>query len=151
MRINLKVILLSGLALYAVMFVIGMVSGMVLHEGVLEPIYKAHQEFWRPELNAEPPDMAGLMPRWITVGLLMAFLWAAIYDNIRSAFDGSAVVKGMKFGVVLGLIYGSAAAGWSGIFNLPDALWFWWSLEGFFNYIVGGAVLGWVSAKFTSD
>ena len=69
--------------------------------------------------------MAALLPRWISVGLITAFLWAGIYDNIRSAFSGSEVMKGTKFGIVMGLIYASVGAGWSGVFNLPEAIFVW--------------------------
>ena len=151
MKLNPKVILIGGLVFYAVMFAVSMLLGGVIHEGVLDPLYKANQEFWRPELNEVPPDVGALMPRWITVGLLMAFLWTAIWDNIRSAFDGSNVIKGLKFGIVMALIYGSIGAAWSGVFNLPDAIWAWWAAEGFVNYAIGGAALGWVTGKLSSD
>ncbi len=151
MRLDFKVIFLGGLVFYVAMFILSMAAGSIIHEGILDPIYKAHQEFWRPELNQDPPDMASLMPRWIAVGLFTSFIFAGIYDNIRSAFDGSPVIKGIKFGVVVALIYGSTAAGWSGIFNLPDTLWMWWAIEGFIMYIAGGAALGWFVGKFASD
>ena len=151
MKFNAKVIFLGGLVYYIVMWVISMVSGMVIHEGILDPIYTAHQEFWRPELNQDPPDIASLMPRWITTGLIGAFIGAGIYDNIRSAFSGSGAVQGAKFGVVMALIYASTAAGWSGIFNLPEAVWFWWAVEGVVIYIIGATVLGWFVGKFASD
>ncbi len=151
MKFNVKVIFLGGLVFYVAMFIISMAAGPLIHEGVLEPLYKANPEYWRPELNEDPPNMAALMPRWITVGLLMSFLWAGIFDNIRSAFDGSAVIQGVKFGVVVALIYGSTAAAWSGIFNLPETIWVWWSVEGFVNYIAGGAAMGWFVGKFASD
>ena len=95
--------------------------------------------------------MAALMPRWIATGLIGAFFAAAIYDNINSAFDGNGIIKGLKFGVVLGILHGTAAAGWSGIFNLPETIWFWWILEGFFYFIVGGIALGWYVNKYASD
>ena len=28
--------------------------------------YKATAEYWRPELNEDPPDMTTLLPRWIS-------------------------------------------------------------------------------------
>ena len=95
--------------------------------------------------------MAALMPRWIATGLVMSFIFTGIYDNIRVAFDGSGVVKGLKFGFVLALIYGATAAGYSGVFNLPETLWAWWILEGFFVYCISGAALGWYVGKFASE
>jgi len=136
MKLNAKVIFLGGLVYYLAQFIVGMATGMLIHEGVLEEIYKTVPQFWRPELNADPPDMATLMPRWITTGLIMAFIGAGIYDNIKAAFEGSGMVKGFKFGIVSALMYGSAAAGWSGVFNLPETIWFWWIVEGFFYFAI---------------
>ena len=66
MRLNFKTILIGGIVFYAVSFVFGMISGQFIHEGVLDPLYRATSEFWRPELQQDPPDMAALMPRWRT-------------------------------------------------------------------------------------
>jgi len=149
MTISLKNIVVGGAIFYVVQFVLGMaVTGPLIHEGILEPVYAANAGFWRPELLQDPPDMAALMPRWIGVGLAMALLLTAIYDNIRSAFDGAGWVKGAKYGVVLSLISAAMMAGWSGVFNLPDTIWFWWAVEGFAYFIVGGAVLGWFLGKW---
>ena len=148
MNLNWKVIIIGGVLMYIAQFVVSFITGAFIHEGVLEPLYKATTEFWRPELNQEPPDMAALMPRWISAGLLIAFVFAAVYDNIRSAFDGSGLVKGLKFGLMMALIYGMLGLGFSGIFNLPDAIWGWWALEGFIFYPVGGLVLGWYTEKY---
>jgi hypothetical protein len=150
-RFNPKVILLGGLGFYLGQFALSLVTGPLLHEGVLKATYMAHSTFWRPELNQQPPDMAALMPRWITVGLIMAFVLAAIFDNIRPAFRGSGWLQGAKYGVVLFLIGACISAGWSGIFNLPDSLWVWWNLEALGYYVVGGTILGWVTAKFSSE
>lgn len=148
MKFNLKTILVGGVLFYIAQFVVSLVTGPLLHQGIMDPLYKATQEFWRPELAQDPPDMATLMPRWITVGLLMAFLFAGIFDNIRSAFNGSAVVQGVKFGVVMGLVFTAAMAGWSGVFNLPDQIWLWWAAESYAYFIVGGAALGWYVGKW---
>jgi hypothetical protein len=39
------------------------------------------------------------------------------------------------------------AAGYSGMFNLPDSIWAVWGLESFLYYLPGGAVLGWLGDK----
>ena len=88
------------------------------------------------------PDMAALMPRWIATGLLAAFIQAGIFDNIRSAFNGSGIVKGLKFGLMFAVIYASFGMAYSGVFNLPDAIWAWWALDGLIVYLAGGLVLG---------
>ena len=59
-----------------------MVSGPLLHEGILMVAYQANASFWRPEFNQQPPDMA------------------AIFANIRGTLDGAAWMKGLKFGVI---------------------------------------------------
>lgn len=151
MKLNWKIIIGGGFVMYVGEFLTSFITGPLIHEGVLEPIYNATTEFWRPELNQEPPDMAALMPRWIGVGLLTAFLHAGIYDNIRSAFDGSPTMQGLKYGLLLALIYTAAGLGWSGVFNLPDIVWVWWAAEGFVYFTIGGVVLGLFTGKFGSD
>lgn len=151
MKFNIKLILLGGLAYYIVQWVISMASGMFIHEGILDPIYMAVPEFWRPELNQDPPDMAALMPRWITTGVIGAFIGVFIWDNVRSALGGSGAAAGAKFGFLMALFYASINMGFSGIFNLPETIWMWWGIEGFLIFIPSGAVLGWVTTKLASD
>ena len=151
MKLDIKVIIGGGLAMYVVQFIVGGATGMLIHEGALDPLYKATTEFWRPELNQDPPDLAALMPRWISVGILISLVYAGIYDNIRSALDGSHIVKGLKYGLLMALFYTMFNLAFSGVFNLPDAIWFWWTLEGFIIYPIGGLALGWFVGKFGSD
>ena len=148
---NWKVIILAGLAYFVASFVVGMVAGPLIHEGVLVEAYRATASFWRPELNEVPPDIAALMPRWITVGLLMSFLYAGIYDHVKSSFSGSAAISGLKFGVVLFLINSAYAVSMSGIFNLPNEIWGWWIVEGLVYTLIGGAALGWTAQKVSSE
>lgn len=150
MRLDWKVIIGGGLLMYVVQFLAGILTGMFIHEGVLDPLYAATTEFWRPELNQDPPDLAAVMPRWIAIGLFISFVYAGIYDNIRSAFDGSGVIRGLKFGVLMAILYAMYGLAISGVFNLPEAIWGWWSLEGFILYPLGGLVLGWFTGKFGS-
>lgn len=145
---NWKLIILGGLAMYVVMFAVSFATGPIIHEGVLEQSYIDNSEFWRPELNQDPPDMAALMPRWIGVGLLTTFIFAAIYGVVRPAFAGPGWMQGLKYGAVLSILTCCFAAGYSGIFNLPDSIWVWWGAETFLYYLPGGAVLGWLGDKF---
>jgi hypothetical protein len=148
MQLNWKVILGGGVSMYVAQFLVSAVTGRFIHEGILDPLYKATTAFWRPELNQVPPDMAALMPRWITTGLLMAFVTAAIYDNVRSGLNGSDPIKGLKFGFIVALFYAMSCASFSGVFNLPDTIWVWWALDGLVMFLVGGLVLGWFAGKF---
>jgi hypothetical protein len=147
MKFNIKVIVVGGLAMYVVQFLLGILTGPLIHEGVLVEAYQANAAFWRPELNQDPPDMAALMPRWIATGLISAFILAGIFDNIRGGLAGSMLVRGLKYGVILFLINLCISAGWSGVFNLPEEIWVWWNAEALLYYVVGGAVLGWVTGK----
>ena len=148
MKLDWKVIIGGGVLMYVAQFLVSFGTGSFIHEGVLDPLYKATTEFWRPELNQDPPDMAALMPRWIATGLIIALLQAAFYDNIRSALDGSDLIRGLKYGLVLALLYAAFCASFSGVFNLPNAIWGWWSVEGFIIYPLGGLVLGWFAGKY---
>lgn len=149
MKLNFKVILLGGLAMYAAQFVLGILSGPLIHEGVLAEPYRATASFWRPELMQDPPDMAALLPQWITVGLIASFIVAGIFDTIRGGLNGSTTIRGLKYGVILFLVHLCVAAGFSGVFNLPNVIWLWWSVESLAYYLVGGLVLGWVTGVLT--
>ena len=151
MKLDWKVIVGGGLLMYVVQFIIGGVTGALIHEGTLDPLYQATTEFWRPELNQDPPDLAALMPRWIAAGLFISFVYAGIYDNIRSALNGSGLIRGLKFGVLMAILYAMFGLAFSGVFNLPEAIWAWWALEGFIIYPIGGLALGWFAGKFGSD
>lgn len=151
MKLNPKVIIGGGLAMYVAQFALSMVTGPLIHEGILTELYTANQSFWRPELNQQPPDMAALMPRWIATGLFGAFIIAGIFDNVRGGLEGSMWVRGMKYGVILFLLNLTVSAGWSGVFNLPDAIWAWWSAEALLYYLLGGAVLGFVTGKLAPE
>ena len=144
---NWKLILIGGIVFFVAQFLVGMVTGMVIHEGVLAEAYRATASFWRPELNQDPPDMTALLPRWIAAGLLGAFVLAGIYGAIRHAFDGAGYMRGAKYGFVLFLVTATMMIGWSGVFNLPNQIWLWWMVESLVSFIVAGAALGWVAEK----
>ncbi len=151
---NWKITILGGLAFYLVTFALGMfVTGPFIHEGVLAELYDATASFWRPELNQEPPNLEPLMPLWITTALAMAFVFGGIYSIIRPALNGCkhGVVKGIKYGVMLSLISLVTMASWSGVFNLPNAIWGWWFVEGAIALIVGCAVMGFVAQRLVPE
>ena len=148
---NWKLIVVGGLVFYFVMFILSMATGPLIHEGALKQSYIDNSEYWQPALNQDPPDMASLMPRWITTGLLTAFILAAVYGCLRGAFSGPGWKKGLWYGVVLSVIGCCYMAGWSGIFNLPINIWIWWGLEQFIYYLPAGAALGWVGGKLAPE
>ena len=144
---NWKLIIIGGIAYYAAAFVVSFATGPIIHDGVLLDAYIANPGFWRPELNQDPPDMAALMPLWITTGLVTSFIFAGIYGVFRSAVSGPAWQRGLKFGIAAWLLHASAMAGWSGIFNLPYEIWTWWAVEALLYAAVGSTVLGIVAEK----
>ncbi|MDX1460394.1 MAG: hypothetical protein R3348_05005 [Xanthomonadales bacterium] len=151
MKFDVKLILLGGLVLYFAQFAIAMATGFFIHEGILDEVYRANSQFWRPELNQDPPDMGALMPYWITTGIIGAFVGVFIWDNVRAALSGSPAIRGLKFGLLMALFYASFNAGWSGIFNLPSTIWVWWAVDGFIIFLIAGMVLGAVTPKLASD
>ena len=144
-----KLIILGGLAFYVTMTILDFaVIAPVIHNNLLKAEYKAHSELWRPELNQEPPDMAGLMKRWVPTGILGAFIMAFVYSRVRPALKGPGWRKGMEGGFWLGLLnlcFG--LLGVAGVFNASDKIWIWWGVCGFVEYMISGAVLGWVGEK----
>ena len=143
---NWKLVVVGGLVFYIVMFIISFVTGPLIHEGILKEPYRAYEEFWRPELNQEPPDMAALMPRWIATGLVTSFVMAAIYGWLQPAL-GKGWLAGAKYGVLLSVLGALIMAGWSGVFDLPGTIWVWWAIEQPFYYVPAGAVLGWLGER----
>jgi len=144
---NWKAIILGGLAYYVTAFIVSMAGGVFIHEGVLDAAYQATESFWRPELVQDPPDMAALMPMWITTGILTSFIFAGIYTVFRGALSGPAWQRGLKFGVAMWLWGACLMAAWSGVFNLPNKIWIWWGIDAAIYTILGSIVLGIVVQK----
>ena len=140
---NAKLIVIGGFAFYAVTWILSFVTGPVVHNGLLLESYQATAAFWRPALMQQPPDMAALLPRWIVTGLFYSFVLAALYGKVRSAFAGSGWMRGGRYGFWIWLVATAVAMSYSGFFNLPDRIWFWWAVEGLVGSVIGCAVLAW--------
>lgn len=142
-----KLIVIGGLVFYLVMFALSFVTGIVIHEGILEGAYKANSHMWLPELTQDPPDMGALMPRWIAAGLFGSFILAAIYDCIRSAFIGPGWKRGLFYGLIL---FGFSVVwllGYSGFIHLPSQIWIWWAIDSLILYLPAAVALGAVGEK----
>jgi hypothetical protein len=144
---NWKLLLFGGLAYYGITWIVSFITGPVIHEGVLDEVYRANAQFWRPELNQDPRDMAALIPLWVLNGLVGAFIIAFLYQWVRPALSGKGWMRGAKFGVGLTLFGSALMLGWSGVFNLPPMIWSWWAFEQLFYFTLGCAALGWVGDK----
>ncbi len=146
-----RFVFLGGLAFYIAQFVLGFATGPLIHNGVLKETYRAHSALWRPELNQDPPDMAALMPMWITTGLIGAFILAWVFAQVRRCMSGPGWQRGLRGGFWLFLIWVTIALGYSGVFNAANKIWAWWGAEMLVSYLFAGAVLGWVSDKLPPD
>jgi len=144
---NWKVAIVGGLAYYIAAFIVSFGSGPLIHEGVLQEAYLATASFWRPELRQDPPDMAALLPMWITSGLITSFVYAGIYSVFRRALSGPGWQRGVKFGIAASLLHISVMAGWSGVFDLPYEIWAWWAVDAVIFTLVGSVALGFVAEK----
>ncbi len=144
---NWKIVFIGGVVYFIGTWLIMPITGPLLHEGVLKELYMANASFWRPELAQQPPDMAALMPRWITVGLIGSFIVAGVYSIVRTSLGGAGWMRGLKYGVILSVLGLGWMAGYSGVFNLPDAIWGWWALETVLMNLVGSILLGFVAEK----
>ncbi len=147
---NWKIVFIGGGAYYVALFVVSMVLGPFIHApdtGVLAEAYRATSQFWRPELNMDPPDPRLMFRLWIPSGLVSAFLAAGVYSVIRSSLTGPGWQRGLKFGVIALVFAVISALGERGIFNLPDRIWAWWMFGAAVMYLAAGPLLGWVSQK----
>lgn len=148
---NWKLIFIGGLAYYLATMIIGFgVTGPLIHEGVLDATYQETEMFWRPELRTEPPDLGALMPRWLTAGLISSLIIAAIFGCVASSLGGVNLKGGLYYGIILATFGALSALGWSGVFNLPDSLWAWWTVDGIVIVIPAGAAMGWAGGKFAA-
>jgi len=145
---NGKLILIGGLAFWIATWIVSMATGPLIHNGILLADYQALSTFWRPELMEQPPDMAALMPRWITTGLILSFIVAGLYGVVRGAIAGSGWLRGAKYGFGVSLVVVCVMLSYSGVFNLPDKIWAWWAVDTFAMYVIGGAALGWVADRW---
>jgi hypothetical protein len=147
---NWKIVFIGGVAYYVALFAVSMILGQLIHapdSGVLAESYRATASFWRPELNANPPDPKLIWTLWIPSGLIGAFLAAGVYGAIRPALTGAGWKRGLKFGVIALVFALVNALGYHGVFNLPGKIWIWWMIGAAVMYLAAGPVLGWAAEK----
>jgi hypothetical protein len=147
---NWKIVFIGGAVYYVVLCAVSMILGMLIHSpetGVLGDVYRETASFWRPELNANPPDTSLLWKLWIPSGLVGALLAAGVYSVIRPAFSGAPWQRGLKFGVVALAFAVINALGYNGVFALPGKMWAWWMVGAAVMYLAAGPVLGFISQK----
>lgn len=147
---NWKCIIIGGLVFWVVTFAASMGTGVVIHEGILDPHYRANESFWLPALAQDPPDMAAVMPTWLLNSFIVSLVIGWIYCRFRECLDGSGWKRGANFGVTLAILTGGLYLSMSGVFNLPYQIWLWWAIDGLVLYAIGGAAMGWATEKWAS-
>jgi membrane protease YdiL (CAAX protease family) len=147
---RVKCIIVGGLVFWLATFLLGFITGPLIHQGALKATYREHSEFWRPELNMDPPDMAALMPSWILYGVILSLVVGWLYCSCRCG-EGPGWKRGARFGLGLGIFVCAVMLTWTGVFNLPGRIWMYWAGEGLAMYLVGGAAMGWAVGKWCKD
>ena len=146
---NWKLIIIGGIVFWLVTNVVGMfVTGIIIHEGILDPIYQANESFWLPPLREDPPDMAAVMPHWLLTSFVASLVVAGIYSCVHSSFNGPGWRKGLTWGFCLALVTFMTYMSFSGLFHLPMKLWLWWGFDALILYAAGGTALGWAGQRF---
>lgn len=148
---NWKLVIVGGLVFWVVSLVVGMFgTGLLIHEGILDPVYRANSEFWLPALNQDPPDMAAVMPLWLASSLIGSLVFAGIYSKVRDSFQGPGWKRGLSFALCLVLFNWVFLFAWSGLFNLPAQLWVWWGIDALIIYVLSGIAMGWAGGKWAA-
>lgn len=146
---NWKLIIIGGIVFWLVTNILGMfVTGFIIHEGILDPIYQANESFWLPPLRQDPPDMAALLPHWLLTSFVSSLLVAGIYSCVHTSFSGPGWKKGLTWGLCLALFMFMNYMSFSGLFDLPMKLWLWWGIDALILFLIGGAAMGWAGQRF---
>ena len=146
---NWKCIIIGAIVFFVVTNILGMlVSGPLIHEGILDSVYGDHESFWRPELREDPPNTAALLPMWMFNAFIVSLIVAGLYCCFRACLKGPEWKRGMVFCICLSIFGCGMMLAWSGIFNLPAKIWLWWAIDGLVIYAIAGAVMGWAAGKW---
>lgn len=146
---NWKLTLVGGVVFWLVTNVVGMfVTGTIIHEGILDPVYRANESFWLPALRQDPPDVAALLPQWMLSSFVTSLVIAGIYSMVQPAFRGSGWRRGLSWGLCLGVFASTNYLSMAGLFDLPTKLWIWWGVDALILFALGGAAMGWAGQKF---
>lgn len=147
---NWRIVAIGGGAYFVAGFALSLIVAPFIHSpdtGLLAEVYRATAAFWRPELNANPPDAGLMFLVLIPSGILAALLGAAIYGLVRSSLTGAAWKRGLKFGGITTVFFVIHALGFRRVLNLPDAFWIWSIVGSAIVNLGSGAVLGWIAQK----
>ena len=146
---NWKLIIIGGLVFWLVTNILGLgVTGPIIHDAILDPMYRATEHLWIEPLRQDPPDMAAVMPRWIVMSLISSLVVAGLYSCLRKAFEGPGWRCGMTWGLYLAIFSFITLLGYSGVIALPMKIVVWWGVDGLVLFVLGGAAMGWAGERF---
>ncbi len=149
---NWKLIVIGGLVFWLVTNILGLgVTGPIIHNSILDPMYRATEMLWIEPLRQDPPDLAAVMPRWIVVSLISSLVVAGLYSCLRKAFEGPGWKCGMTWGLYMGIFSFVTLLGYSGVIALPMTIVVWWGVDGLVLFVLGGAAMGWAGERFAGD
>jgi hypothetical protein len=149
---NWRVVFIGGGVYFVAGFVLSLIVAPFIHSpdtGILAETYRVTAAFWRPELNANPPDTELMFRVLIPSGILAALFGAGVYGLVRSSLTGAAWKRGLKFGVITTVFFVINALGFRRVLNLPDEFWIWSIVGSVIVNLGSGAVLGWISQKIS--
>ena len=124
---NLKRYIAASLAV----FVGSQVLEYLIHGVMLQSLYAATKQLWRPDMDSK---------MWImhVVGFITSFLFVYIFAK---GYEGKGIMEGFRFGLIIGLFtslpmgYGTYA-----VMPIPYELAFKWFLYGTAETIVLGII-----------
>ena len=127
---NKKSLLISGL----LVFVVSQVLDFITHGMMMGAAYEATSQLWRPE-----QEMVSMMWVIYAVGLLSAFIFVYIFDQMRT---GPGFVEGIKFGSCIGLFMAAPMAfnSWA-VMPLPYSMAASWFVYGMIKFMICGVVV----------
>lgn len=147
---KLKCVVVGGLVFFVLSNLVSFATGPLIHEGILDPYYQASENFWRPELRQDPPDMMSLMPLWLLNSLIVSLVVGWLYCACRGG-EGPGWKRGLRFGLGLGIFVCALYRALSGVLDMPGQIWFWWGVEAIVIYALCGAGMGWAVGKWCAE
>ena len=130
---NVKRWLLSGLAAFAVVFLLD----WLIHGRLLMGLYTATASVWRP--HAESCPLFWLMTvGQLALGLVFAWIYTKGYEAGKPGLQ-----QGLRYGFLIGLLIGIPYVSvWYVVLPIPFALAAGWAASAFADSLIAGAVVG---------
>lgn len=88
-KLNTGSLLKSFIAVFVVLWI----TDFVIHGKLLEPLYMATANLWRPEA-----DMKALMPYMLVGQLIIAFFFTLIFTH---GYNGTGWMEGVRYGALM--------------------------------------------------